>query len=410
MSGGEKFMAKKILILAGTHFQIPVIEYSKRMGHHVITCDNRPSNPGHRFADEYYNVSTTDIKGVVDLARAKNIDAVLVYGSDPAAITAACVSEQLNLPGNSYKSVSVLSDKGLFRKFLKDNGFPVPVYGVFNSYNEAYTFYSDTKKTCYVKPVDSSGSKGISKLNPGDVLKPVFEYAMQFSRKGEIIIEEEIKRKGPYIHGEAFVYCGELEFILLGDQYFSNVANIAPVSTTVPSIFHSDIMPDITKELKRIIKLVGYKTGGLNIEIIRGENNKVYFNEIGARNGGNFMPDLVSMATGFKMAEANVNTAIGEYVDLSYHKTSGKFYAQLILHSHKTGILQSFNRGTKFEKNLKFQKIYYKKGDLVHRYKDSRFVIGVEIFEFLDKIQCLEFIDWINSNNLVNISSPDDHS
>ncbi|NLV20301.1 MAG: hypothetical protein GXY51_12545 [Bacteroidetes bacterium] len=401
-------MAKKILILAGTHFQIPVIEYSKRMGHHVITCDNRPSNPGHQFADEYYNVSTTDIKGVVDLAIAKNIDAVLVYGSDPAAITAACVSEQLNLPGNSYESVSVLSDKGLFRKFLKDNGFPAPVYGVFKSYNKAYAFFSDTGKTCFVKPVDSSGSKGISKLNPGDVLKPALDYAMQFSRKREIIIEEKIERKGPHIHGEAFVLNGELIFLMLGDQYFSQVTVTAPMSTTVPSIFHADIMQDITNELIKIIKLIGYSSGGLNIEIIRGQNNKIYFNEIGARNGGNFMPDLVSMATGFKMVAANVNAVLGEPVDIKYKYPEQNYYTQLILHSHDNGVYNGNNLPYEFNTNLIFRKEYFNIGDYVHTYKDSRHVIGVYLYEFQQKGKCLDFINYIQMNKIIKLGMSDD--
>jgi formate-dependent phosphoribosylglycinamide formyltransferase (GAR transformylase) len=51
---------KKILLLGGSFFQIPSIEMVKRLGHYAITCDYRPDNPGHRLADEYHNVSTTD--------------------------------------------------------------------------------------------------------------------------------------------------------------------------------------------------------------------------------------------------------------------------------------------------------------------------------------------------------------
>lgn len=397
-------MTKKILILAGTHFQIPVIEYSKKMGHYVITCDNRPSNPGHKLANEYFNVSTTDLDGILKIAREKNIDAILVYGSDPAAKTAAYVSEILKLPGNSYKSVSVLSDKGMFRKFLKDNGFPVPVFKVFNSYNEAFNFCNSLKKGFFVKPVDSSGSKGISQINPGEAFKPAFDYAMEFSRKKEIIIEEEIERKGPHIHGEAFVHDGELVFLLLGDQYFSRITITAPMSTTVPSIFHVEIMPEIKDELKKIIKLVGYTNGGLNIEIIRNPNDIIYFNEIGARNGGNFMPDLVSIATGFKMAEANVDIALREPLNTTYKMTYDKYYTQLILHSHRDGIYQGLNLPAKFENNIRFTKVYLKKGDKVTLYKDSRSVIGVYLYEFQGMEDCHDFIEYIKMNDLIKLT------
>ena len=60
---------KKILLLGGSFFQMPSIEAVKRMGHYAITCDYRPDNPGHCFADEYHNVGTTDRSGVFRIAR-----------------------------------------------------------------------------------------------------------------------------------------------------------------------------------------------------------------------------------------------------------------------------------------------------------------------------------------------------
>jgi len=396
-------MKKKILILAGTHFQIPVIEYAKQKGYHVITCDNRPLNHGHRYADEYYNVSTTDLNEVLNLASREKINGILAFGSDPAAMTAAYVSEKLNLPGNSIKSVSILSDKGRFRKFLKDNDFPVPLFKVFKSYDKTISLVKIFKKEVYVKPVDSSGSKGISKLKPTGDFRTVFGYAMQFSRKGEVIIEEEIERKGPHIHGEAFILNGELVFLMLGDQYFSPVTVTAPMSTTVPSMFHSDIMSRIERDLVKIIKVVGFTNGGLNIEVIRDMNDKIYFMEIGARSGGNFMPDLITMATGFKIAEANVNAVLGEPIDITYNNPNNKYYTQLIIHSHANGILQEYNFNPEYNENIRLKIDYYNKGDFIQKYKDSRTVIGVYLYEFEKKTKCLDFINYIQNNSLVKL-------
>ena len=51
---------KKILLLGGSQQQIPSIKKAKELGFYTVTCDYLPENPGHKFADEYYNVSTTD--------------------------------------------------------------------------------------------------------------------------------------------------------------------------------------------------------------------------------------------------------------------------------------------------------------------------------------------------------------
>ncbi len=396
-------MRKKILILAGTHFQIPVIEYAKSHGHYVITCDNKPENPGHKAADEYVNMSTTNLDGVLEVAKTRKIDGILAYASDPAALAASYVSEALHLPGNSYNSVLTLSDKGFFRKFLTENDFPVPVYKVFKSYNEASFFYNTLKRSVFVKPVDSSGSKGITRLPPGADLKSPFNYALEFSRKREVIIEEEIERKGPHIHGEAFIYVGKIIFMLLGDQYFCKANACTPISTTLPSLFHSDLMSEIELKLTRLIKLVDFKTGGLNIEIIRDQNDKIYFLEIGARNGGNFMPELARMATGFNMAGVNVNAVLNEPLDFSYSFPEDMFYTQLILHSHSNGIYSGFNLDKQFIDNIKYKIEYFLKGDNVQIYRDSRFVIGVFLFKFNDKVKCNRFINYIIQNNLINL-------
>ena len=55
-----------------------------------------------------------------------------------------------------------------------------------------------------IKPVDSSGSKGINKLTNVDQLKDFIEDALSYSREKRIIIEEFIEKDGYQISGDAF--------------------------------------------------------------------------------------------------------------------------------------------------------------------------------------------------------------
>ena len=102
---------KKVLMLGGSLYQTFAIKEAVRLGYYVITCDYLPNNPGHKFAHESYNVSTTDKEAVLDLARKLHVDGVVAYASDPAAPTAAYVCEELGLPTSPYKSVEILSKK-----------------------------------------------------------------------------------------------------------------------------------------------------------------------------------------------------------------------------------------------------------------------------------------------------------
>lgn len=119
-------MKKRILLLGGSFHQIPIITDAKQRGLYVIICDYLPNNPGHKLADEYHNVSTTDYDSVLKLAKKVKPHFVIAYASDPSAPAAAYVSEKLGLPGNTYESICVLSEKDRFRKLMIENGFNAP--------------------------------------------------------------------------------------------------------------------------------------------------------------------------------------------------------------------------------------------------------------------------------------------
>lgn len=389
---------KKILFLGGSYSQLPAIKYAKEQGHYVITADYLPENPGHKLADEYYNISTTNINGILNLSENLKINAICAYASDPAAPTAAYVSEKLKLVGNSFQSVQVLSNKNLFRNFLKENKFITPWFFSSSEYSQIEKNYAGEK--AILKPVDSSGSKGVFLINNKLDLINCFYKAKEQSRTGTVIIEQYINRKGPQIHGEGFIFNGEIVFILLGDQSFSYVNPIVPYSTIVPSIFHADIMDELVGLVNKVIKKVGFTTGGVNIEMIRDTNDNIYLLEIGARNGGNFMPQLMYYATGFDLVKANVDSLINPLLSFQSPSIPKNHYAQIILHSKKKGIFKGLNIPSEFKNCLLDKYIYYKKGDLINEYNSSKDVIGVLIFE-LDDNNLENYYKHLEANNWI---------
>ena len=61
----EKNLKKKLMLLGGLRYLIPVIEEAHKLGVHVITADYLPDNIAHKFSDEYCNVSIIDKEAVV---------------------------------------------------------------------------------------------------------------------------------------------------------------------------------------------------------------------------------------------------------------------------------------------------------------------------------------------------------
>ena len=118
---------KRLLLLGGSRYAIPVIEAAHKLGAYVITCDYLPNNIAHKFSDEYANVSIVDKEAVLQKAKELRIDGIMSFACDPGVVTAAYVAEKMGLPSvGSYESVSILQDKGRFRAFLASHGFNVP--------------------------------------------------------------------------------------------------------------------------------------------------------------------------------------------------------------------------------------------------------------------------------------------
>ncbi|MGY6522401.1 MAG: ATP-grasp domain-containing protein [Mongoliitalea sp.] len=394
---------KKVLVLGGAPSQVPFIKYCKNKGYYVITADYLPNNPGHLYSDRYYNVSTVNTEDILKIAAKNKIDGVFAYASDPAAITAAYVSEKLGLNGGGFEAVKVLSNKALFREFQQKNRFSFPKFYSFRDYVETEEYLNENKEYV-IKPVDSSGSKGVFKIKGFKELKNLFEVSKSFSRSGEVIIEELIPRKGPQIHGEGFVVDGDLKFILLGDQYFSGIGGAIPYSTLVPSVFHKDVISTVVAEVSRLIKSVGFQNGGINIEVIISSNDEIFILEIGARNGGNFMPSLIKYSSGFDLIAANVGLILNESYLINSLKYDRNFKsrAQLIVHSLKYGVLNNID----FPEDLKHRilecNFYNQIGDSINEYNNSKDVIGVCIIDienyYLKYLEYLKLNQWIKVN------------
>ena len=175
-------MRKKILLLGGSAQQIIAIETAKRLGYYTVLCDFLQDNPGQYAADKFYLISTTDKEAVLEVAMKERVDGILAYASDPAAPTAAYVAENLGLPTNPYVAVETLCNKDKFREFLSDNGFYTPMSTGYDTVDDAIIDVGKYRFPIIVKPVDSSGSKGVTVLRHVEKVEEALQFAFSFSR------------------------------------------------------------------------------------------------------------------------------------------------------------------------------------------------------------------------------------
>lgn len=397
-------MTKRILFLGGAPSQIPPIQYAKSQGFYVITCDYLPNNPGHKLADEYHNISTTDQDAILALARDLKIDGIVAYASDPAAPTAAYVAEKLGLPGNPYESVLTLARKDLFRDFLKKHNFNVPRSNSFYNLEEARRWASEINFPLFIKPVDSSGSKGVSEITVIDQLEDAFNYALKFSREKKVVVEEKIIKQGYQVAGDGFIVDGKLVFKLWADEHFDKLCNgLVPIGQTFPTSHSNELLEKAHYETQRLLDLLNMRIGALNFDFIFSEDGNFYFLELGPRNGGCLIPEVIRYATGVDLIKATVDAALG--FDCSYvRKTEAKgFWSSYMVHSLHDGSFERLNCSDRIKNMIREQVLYVRKGDLVKQYSGSNDTLGMMILEYPNMSSMLEIIDNMEHDIYVHV-------
>lgn len=390
---------KKILLLGGSAQQLVAIETAKRLGYYTILCDYLPDNPGQFKADKFYQISTTDKEAVLDIAKKENVDGVLAYASDPAAPTAAYVAQELGLPGNPYESVEILCNKDRFRKFLSDNGFNTPLAMSYESVESVINDTSAFTLPVIVKPVDSSGSKGATVLHSWEDLDDAARFAFSFSRCHRVIVEEYIEKKHPYlIGGDIFVLNGKIILWgLLNCHRDSSVNPLVPVGKSYPPDLSDPDLNNVKNVLQRMITDLGMKFGAMNVELITDKEGKVFMIDVGPRNGGNMIPDLLSYIFGIDVVEMTVKSAMCETITLSDEQPI-EYYATHNLHANKNGKFAGIDFTPEIEKYVVKKCIYKKLGDDIEFFDNATKALGIVFLKFPSINELHRILDNINEH------------
>lgn len=386
---------KKILFLGGAKAQTAALIAAKEMGYYTVLCDYLPNNPGRLIADEWYPASTTDYSAVLNVAEKTRIDGIMTFGSDAASSTVAYVAEKLGLPGSPYESVYILSHKDKFRQFLRQNGFHSPWSSSFSKEErlQAMDFIREQNLPVIIKPTDSQGAKGVSKIDDINQAAAAIDTALSYSRSRRIIVEEYIQRKGMQIGGDAFSIDGELVFFPCSNTYFSDEAEFAPLCEFWPPLSSPDTLKKLWDEVQHAIHLLGMRTQAYNIEAIEDIHGNIYIMEIGPRNGGTMVPTACEIMTGYSMLRASIQAAIGDPIRPFGPYCIDGCWAARYIGSSKSGILKSFSFDETFMKTqLQAFEQYACIGDPVSAMKNLSCSVACVVAKFDTRQEQMDFI------------------
>lgn len=358
------------------------------LGLYVITCDYLPDNIAHKYSDEYCDVSIIDKEKTLEAAKKLHIDGIVSFACDPGVTTAAYIAEKMGLPfQGSYESTEILQDKGLFRDFLTKHGFNVPHAKRYTDKKAPFNDIDFFTWPVIVKPVDSAGSKGVTKVDSPDKLADAIETAVGGSHNGAYIIEDFLTFKGYHSSADPFTVDGELKFVSYSDQLFDKEADnpYTPAYIIWTTSMAKEDQDYLTKETQRLLTLLGMKTGIYNIETCVGSDGKPYIMEVSPRGGGCKIAELQRLAYGVDLIENEVRKAVGMPLTEIKQTECDGHWCEMVIHARpgQSGVLKGIKIDPEIEKKyVKVVDLSVKPGDFVEPFTGANMSLGDMFLRF----------------------------
>jgi len=301
-------MSKTLLVLAASGYQLNAIRTAQRLGYRVVTTDNRPDNPGHALADRAYGADTTDVRAVIDLARAEKISGVISPCTDVAVTTAALVARELGLAGVPPAAARLLTNKPAFRRFLRDEGIPCPEFHVIGKDDVQMPDVSWQDACWILKPDFSSGSKGIFVVRDKQELAARVPQTRAFSPTGTVLLECFIA--GHQATCEGVLESGRIGFSVVLDRQTAALPYVVTTGHHLPTVMEPEGLARLHARMQQVWSRLGVTDGPFDCDFVW-SGGEIFLLEMTPRLGGNCISQLMRLATGFDLVEYAVQQACG---------------------------------------------------------------------------------------------------
>lgn len=362
---------KKLMIMGAGIYQVPLIKKARELGIYTIVVSIPGNYPGFQLADQVCYENTIDYERVLEIAREEQIDGIVTAGTDVAVITIGKVCDELGLCGLSFEAARVASNKLRMKEKYEEYGVRTARFRKVSFEDDLVKKTADLNFPLIFKSVDSSGSRGIMRVDSGKEFEDARKNVRENTHSDFFIIEEFIE--GEEFGAQAFVYRGKIQFILPHGDYVFHGDTGVPVGHFAPYDLEPEVLEDAKLQLIRAVEAMGLDNCAINADFIL-KDGKTYVLELGGRSGATCLAELVSIYYGYDYYEKLIRTALGENVDFPQDRATPN--ASRLLCSDRDGVIRSIKNQNEPDEDIYEIQFDYQEGDEVKKFHVGPHRIG----------------------------------
>lgn len=346
---------KKLAIIGASYLQEPLIQKAKELGIETHVFAWACNDVGEKSADYFYPISIVEKDEILAKCQEIGVDGVCSIASDLAAITVNYVAGKMGLTCNSPECVEVSTNKHKMRCSFEENGDPSPKSILVESVDDLEGIM--LKYPVIVKPIDRSGSRGITKLLTENELEQAIETAKEQGFEKKALVEEFIQGKEYSV--ECISWKGTHYFLALTQKYTTGAPNFIETGHLEPAQMSEELLFKVKQVVFHALDSLKITNGASHSELKITEDGTITLIEIGGRMGGDCIgSNLVELSTGIDFVKAVIQVALGYEPDLTSQHEGGVAAVRYIFskedakvlddirHEHPECLVEEYHNGS----------------------------------------------------------------
>lgn len=337
---------KKLLILGGSHRDIPLIKAAQELGYFVSTLGDRDYYLGHNYSDMSYRVNFNDLDKVKKIINDNEIDYIIPGSGEESYLNTVEIAQDLNI-GNfdDLETAKLVHNKWKFKEFCLNNSISTPK----GFYYTDDSNLDNLEFPIVVKPTNLSGGRGVDVVHNLKELEKSLLKAKEFSN--EIFLEEFID--GELIAYSLFIKNQKIIYGFTGkDDIYKNKYLI---TSAYPTQLEEIVLERLEYDIEKLAKLLALVDGMFHLQVII-KNKTPYIIDVTRRIPGDFYPNLIEYCDKIDYSKAVVNAYIGEALkDELRVREEKEFVIRHCVMSDKNGLYQKIKIDDKLRKKIIFR-------------------------------------------------------